>query len=777
MRSLSLVPGLSLLLTLSLYATPSIYAPITPPVPFTTGAEDDNFIPFYPPETDLQDYDGMDIVGDTVAIGTTWYVHQSNGSLGRLVAKDSLGYLHFVWMNGLSAGASNRHIYYNYINPQGIQGWFGVGTQVDAVYRAGYTCLDVRHGGRAFPCFHQVQTMGSPITWTAAAADVQPHFGAFLTTEAPSYPGINALIWPKAQWGNGTIPRFHVVAMENVGIAGAPQRQFYTYGTYNPTSFTVIWNPTWTLIEHSQTIAYDVGISPISNKVAIGWTHCKEAGYPGQPGQTFTQMNNDVYLMIDDDGQNLTFSNPINLTNFIPPDPTLLPDTLLACRDTLRAYNDLSVYIDYDDYVHVAFTSCAYFAIPGTTYWNASIIWHWSIQYPDSFRMIANAFDPNDLVNCGSGNLKAQRPCLSQDSTTGYLYCLYQYFDTDTSHLNVLDNPSGEVYMSVSTDGGLSWSQGTNLTETVTPYQASIGQCWSETAPTMAKRVDQYCHIMYILDRDVGTYGQTGGYRTLAPVKYHKVLTSEIPTTPLLPQNYRLHVSTPWWHPMFITLTPIGYPITIPPGGGSFNFNVSIYNPSPPTQPTDAWAMIRLPNNNLYGPVLGPFQNIMIPSLSTLSRNRTQVIPGYAPAGTYKYLAYIGDYVNPTQFSVMDADSFSFTKSAVDLNGPITDWSNWGEPFETALTTTPSDYSPTINVNPNPFNPTTVARYKMQDASYVSLRVYDTAGRLVSTLVDGWREAGEHAVSFDGSVLSSGVYLYRLEAGEQVAGGKMVLLK
>jgi len=47
----------------------------------------------------------------------------------------------------------------------------------------------------------------------------------------------------------------------------------------------------------------------------------------------------------------------------------------------------------------------------------------------------------------------------------------------------------------------------------------------------------------------------------------------------------------------------------------------------------------------------------------------------------------------------------------------------------------------------------------------------------VATLVDGMREAGMQEVTFDGSNLPSGVYLYRLEAGEQTASGKMVLMK
>jgi len=79
--------------------------------------------------------------------------------------------------------------------------------------------------------------------------------------------------------------------------------------------------------------------------------------------------------------------------------------------------------------------------------------------------------------------------------------------------------------------------------------------------------------------------------------------------------------------------------------------------------------------------------------------------------------------------------------------------------------------------HPNPFNPQTVARYEMRDARHVSLRVYDTAGRVVATLVDGWKDAGVHEVNFDGAGLASGIYLMRIEAGDFQATQKLVLLK
>lgn len=78
---------------------------------------------------------------------------------------------------------------------------------------------------------------------------------------------------------------------------------------------------------------------------------------------------------------------------------------------------------------------------------------------------------------------------------------------------------------------------------------------------------------------------------------------------------------------------------------------------------------------------------------------------------------------------------------------------------------------------PNPFNPTTVISYKLSAVSSVSLRVYDILGREVATLVNGRENAGSYSVTFDGSRLASGVYFYRLEAGNHTSTKKLVLMK
>jgi len=78
---------------------------------------------------------------------------------------------------------------------------------------------------------------------------------------------------------------------------------------------------------------------------------------------------------------------------------------------------------------------------------------------------------------------------------------------------------------------------------------------------------------------------------------------------------------------------------------------------------------------------------------------------------------------------------------------------------------------------PNPFNATTNISYNLAEAGNVSLNVYDITGRLVVTLVDGQMDAGSHVVAWDASSVSSGVYFYKLTAGDYSATKSMNLLK
>ncbi len=78
---------------------------------------------------------------------------------------------------------------------------------------------------------------------------------------------------------------------------------------------------------------------------------------------------------------------------------------------------------------------------------------------------------------------------------------------------------------------------------------------------------------------------------------------------------------------------------------------------------------------------------------------------------------------------------------------------------------------------PNPFNPSTMITYGIQRTSNVTLKVYDMLGREVRTLVNEVKEPGRYQVQFDAKGLPSGVYFYRLAAGNQLETKKLVLTK
>ena len=78
---------------------------------------------------------------------------------------------------------------------------------------------------------------------------------------------------------------------------------------------------------------------------------------------------------------------------------------------------------------------------------------------------------------------------------------------------------------------------------------------------------------------------------------------------------------------------------------------------------------------------------------------------------------------------------------------------------------------------PNPFNPATTIRYSIPQREQVTVRVFDVQGKVVATLVNGEQGEGDHQVTFDGSKLSSGVYLYRIQAGGLIATKKLLVVR
>jgi hypothetical protein len=87
---------------------------------------------------------------------------------------------------------------------------------------------------------------------------------------------------------------------------------------------------------------------------------------------------------------------------------------------------------------------------------------------------------------------------------------------------------------------------------------------------------------------------------------------------------------------------------------------------------------------------------------------------------------------------------------------------------------------------PNPFNPTTTIKYSIPELSFVTIKIYDVLGSEVTALVNEQKSVGTYEVEFNshsggvrsaGGGLTSGVYFYRLQAGDFIQTRKMILLK
>ena len=78
---------------------------------------------------------------------------------------------------------------------------------------------------------------------------------------------------------------------------------------------------------------------------------------------------------------------------------------------------------------------------------------------------------------------------------------------------------------------------------------------------------------------------------------------------------------------------------------------------------------------------------------------------------------------------------------------------------------------------PNPFNPSTVISWRSSIGSQQTLKIFDVLGNEVAALVNEWREAGNHSIEFNASVLSSGIYYYKLSTDNFTSTKKMILLR
>ncbi len=150
------------------------------------------------------------------------------------------------------------------------------------------------------------------------------------------------------------------------------------------------------------------------------------------------------------------------------------------------------------------------------------------------------------------------------------------------------------------------------------------------------------------------------------------------------------------------------------------------------------------------------------PSLTDLERNQLKMQFDFRQI----YASVLGQVFGATPTQLRAALQRDFTQVGILSTSSA----------ESETTARPTTYDLAQNY-PNPFNPSTTIRYQLPETAVVSLKVYDLLGRQVATLVNERQAAGGYTVTFNAANLSSGTYLYRLQAGNFVETKKMMLVK
>ena len=482
-----------------------------------------------------------ELTDDPMQVGTSYYDFGNYGSLTKLIAVDTSGYVHTAWTNGLNFQSANRHVFYNFYDP--FQGGFQIlnGVNVIASSRSGFCCLDVLASGQAVIAAH-AQISAQPDYPTVVSRDYFPRIGAFEPRILQSTTGHDTLIWP--HMAVDLSDNVYVFARE----MGAQDAYSFVHHSYSGDAGNI-----YDQYEFADTISvpsFTVATSRISERAAYGY-HQFLGNYqdPGAwTGFLALQLNNDAMVVIKEDGEEeWDFNDPINITNVITAEPDFLPDTINAQGDTLRAYLDIDLMFDNSDVLHAMFTTRGLYEAPwdsgsppisGLT--EASLIWHWRGD-TEELDVVAWGWW-NCAWNISTGGAGAWKSTICRPSMgideTGDIYCAFERYEDyevnpDTS---ISGFGNGEVYVTVSTDGGRNWAEPTNITNT-NSNGAAAEDCYSECFPSLAEEVDDYLHIVYMEDKDAGSYVfETSTQSTENPVWYDMILAEAIPTTPLVEQ-------------------------------------------------------------------------------------------------------------------------------------------------------------------------------------------------------------------------------------------------
>lgn len=232
--------------------------------------------------------------------------------------------------------------------------------------------------------------------------------------------------------------------------------------------------------------------------------------------------------------------------------------------------------------------------------------------------------------------------------------------------------------------------------------------------------------------------------------------------------------------PPAVALEPVSIPIIIPATGGSFEYNMFLINPIPDTAVCDVWADMVLPDGTIEeaGLIL---DDVDLEGGEVIIDAYTQEVPEEAMAGDYLYRVHTGDYTTGEEYYLA---GFTFIKDAAMIglgrydNGWLlypSDEKTGDEPAQNPVFLA---IVPELSAgNPNPFNSSTMFRYRLPENSRLKIAVHNINGEEVQVLADGFKPAGSYQVHWNAAGYASGIYFCRLTARKTVVTSKVLLVK
>jgi hypothetical protein len=540
-------------------------------------------------------YDEVRSGSPGMQIGTTTYDKQSNGRMNRQVDWRGTQVVHFIWVKMTIPSLTNtdRVTAYELWDIEDGSVYFGPGgcSIHPDIQASGYVSLDVDTEGKAVIANHHSDYYGGLPKAVTLWYDILPA-ACFFSPYKYRLPDINMeygsmksgrFLWPSMEYqvyGGDTVT--HVFAKEDDSLSTieySPIHYFRRVGSDTLGS----WDYPPVIVDTNTVVSQTVTASRVSGKVALVWL----ANLPAIPGGSESvnrgsDVDNDVYYMVSSN-MGADWGPKVNVT------------ASDSSKSGWRAHTDLSCLITSDDYLHIIWDAREYSPIRGGMFPHpfGSRLFHWD----ESGNTISVIKDANwDLPYedfCHGGQYNQMSIVKMQISECdGKLYALFVQFN---DIYNGIDDDcaaeafggsryaayftgrggdgtaNGELYISISDDGGITWDMARNLTNSYTPYcDTSVTECDSDMWPSMSRfgmqvdpasnfdsavvvdptgsyTGDYYLDVLYVNDKYPGSFGYNGEcVWTVNPVKWFRLPCIEPEVSPYFASVPKM-IGAPAW--------------------------------------------------------------------------------------------------------------------------------------------------------------------------------------------------------------------------------------